>query len=86
VLLLERIKAICLSQGFYSYTKHHDQEASWGKKNLFSLQFHITVHHQRKSEQELTQGKSLEAGVDAVAMKECCSLACFPWLAQLAFL
>jgi hypothetical protein len=35
----------CLSQGFYSWTKHHDQEASWGGKDLFSLHFHIAVHH-----------------------------------------
>jgi hypothetical protein len=39
----------CLSQGFYSCTKHHDQEASWGGKGLFSLHFHVAVHHQRKS-------------------------------------
>jgi hypothetical protein len=44
------------------------------------------VHHQRKSGQELTQDKTLEAGVDAEAMEECCLLACFPWLAHLAFL
>jgi hypothetical protein len=25
--------------------KHHDQEASWGGKGLFSLHFHIAVHH-----------------------------------------
>jgi hypothetical protein len=35
-----------LNQGFYSCTKHHDQEASWGGKGLFSLHFHIAVHHQ----------------------------------------
>jgi hypothetical protein len=35
----------CLSQGFYSWTKHHDQEASWGEKGLFGLHFHIAVHH-----------------------------------------
>jgi hypothetical protein len=29
----------CLSQGFYSWTKHHDQEPSWGGKGLFSLYF-----------------------------------------------
>ena len=35
-----------LSQGFYSCTKHHDQEANWAGKGLFSLHFHIAVHHQ----------------------------------------
>jgi hypothetical protein len=76
----------CLSQGFYSCTKHHDQEVSWGGKSLFSLHFHIAVHHQRKSGQEFTQGRNLEAGADAGAMEGCSLLACFPWLAQLALL
>jgi hypothetical protein len=53
---------VCLGQGLYSGTKHHDKEASWGGKGLFSLHFHIAVHHQRKSEQELTKGRNLEAG------------------------
>jgi hypothetical protein len=71
---------VCLSQGFYSRAKH-DQEASWGGKDLFSLYLHIAVHHQRKSGQELTQGRNLEAEADSEAMEECllplpCS-ACF---------
>jgi hypothetical protein len=51
----------------------------------FSLHFHVTVHHQRKSGQELTQDRNLEAGADAEAMEGCCLLACFSWLAQLAY-
>jgi hypothetical protein len=43
----------CLSQGFYSCTKHHDQVANWGGKGLFSLHFHMAVHHQRKSRMKL---------------------------------
>ena len=43
----------CLSQVFYSWTKYHDQEASWGGEGLFGLHFHIAVHHQRKSGLEL---------------------------------
>ena len=43
------LEADCFSQGFYSCTKHHDQEASWGGKGLFSFHFHTAVHHQRKS-------------------------------------
>ena len=35
----------CLSQGFYTCTKHHDQEAIWGRKGLLSLNFHTVVHH-----------------------------------------
>jgi hypothetical protein len=71
------------SQGFYSCTKHYNQEASWGGKGLFSLHFHIAVHHQRKSGLEL---KGQEAGADAEAIEGCFLLAGFPWLAQLAFL
>jgi hypothetical protein len=31
-------------------------------------------------------GTGLKAGAEAETMKECCLLACSPWLAQLAFL
>jgi hypothetical protein len=40
--------------------KHHDQEASWGRKGLFSLHFHAAVHHQRKSGLELKQVRKQE--------------------------
>jgi hypothetical protein len=68
----------CLSQGFYSWTKHHDQEAIWGGED-----FHIAVHHQ-----EVRTGTQAgqETGADAEAMEECSLLACFPWLAQSALL
>jgi hypothetical protein len=52
--------SMCLSQGFYSWTKHHDQEASWGGKGLFGLHFHIAVHHQRKSGLQLKQVRKQE--------------------------
>ena len=51
---------ICLSQGFYSCTKHHDQEANWGGKGLFGLHFLTAVHHQRKSGLELKQVRKQE--------------------------
>jgi hypothetical protein len=76
---------VCLNQGFYACTKHHDQEASWGVKGLFNLYF-IADYHRKESGLELTWVRNLEAGADAEAMEECCLLACFPWLAQLAFL
>ena len=50
----------CLSQGFYSCTKHHDQEASWVGKDLFSLHFHTAVHHKWKSVLELKQMRKQE--------------------------
>jgi hypothetical protein len=40
--------------------KHHDLEASWGGKGLFSLNFHIAVHHQRKSALDLKQVRKQE--------------------------
>jgi hypothetical protein len=40
--------------------EHHDQEASWGGKDLFSLHFHLAVHHQRKSGLELKQVRKQE--------------------------
>lgn len=39
-----------------------------------------------KSGQGLKQGRDLETGTDAEAMKEYCLLACFPWLARPPFL
>jgi hypothetical protein len=35
-------------------------KATWKGKGLFSLHFHIAVHHQRKSEQELIWGRKQE--------------------------
>ena len=43
----------CLSQGIISWIKHYNQEASWGGKGLFNLNFQIVVHHQRRSGLEL---------------------------------
>ena len=48
--------------------KHYDQKASWRGKDLSGLPFHITLHPQKKSEQELKQGGDLEAGADAEAV------------------
>lgn len=49
----------------------------------FSLYFHITVHRQKKSGQELKKDKTLEAEMEAVTTEECCLLACCPWFAFL---
>jgi len=51
----------CLSlSGLLFLHKHQDQEASWGGKGLFSLHFHIAVHHQRKPGLELKQVREQE--------------------------
>jgi hypothetical protein len=56
----EMLKDGCLSQGSYFCIKHHNQEASWGGKGLFSLYFHTVVYHQRKSGLELKQVRKQE--------------------------
>ena len=56
-----RKKTLSLTQSVFLFLhKQHDQEASWGGKGLFSLHFHIVVHHQRKSELELKQIRKQE--------------------------
>lgn len=65
------LELMCCLFGFYfnrnvlvrvtiTIVKHRDQTI-WGGKGLFV--FHITVY-QRKSEQELQQGRNLGAGAD----------------------
>ena len=55
--------------GFLFLHKHHDQEASWGGKGLFSLHFHTAVHCQRKLGLELKQVRKQEL-IDAEAMED----------------
>jgi hypothetical protein len=50
--------------------KHHDQ-SNLGKKGFVQLTLHMIVHHQRKSGQELTQGRYPETGAGVEAMEEC---------------
>lgn len=65
----------------FAVIKHHYQKASWGGKSLFCLFFHTAIHHQRKSAQELTQGRKLQTRVDAEPMDGCYLFTCSPWLA-----
>lgn len=58
-------------------------QSKLGRKGLIWL---TVPHHERKSGQELKQGKNQAAGIDAEAVEECCLLACSSWLAQPAFL
>jgi hypothetical protein len=41
------------------------QKAIWGENGLFHSQFHMIVHHYRKSGQELEQGGNLKTGAAA---------------------
>jgi hypothetical protein len=61
--------------------KHYEQ-SKLEKKEFIQL-----IHPQHSSSwKEVKQDRSLEAGVDAEAVKECYLLACFSWLIQPAFL
>ena len=88
--ILNYHKYWCLSQSFYSWTKHHDQEASWGGKGLFGLHLHFTLRGEMyiSLTKEVRTGTQAgqEAGVDAEAMEGCSLLACLPWRAQPALL
>ena len=62
--------------------KHYDP-SSLGRKRFIP---HHPFNHLRKAEQELKQGRNLEAGVDAEAIEGCCLLACSSWLACAVYL
>lgn len=48
---------------------YDETQANWQEKALFGLHFHISIQHQRKSGQELQQGRNMKRGVDAEAME-----------------
>ena len=64
-------------------TKHQNQKSKLGRKGFIWLTLPYC-----SSPQEVRTGNQAgqEAGADAEAMEGCYLLACFPWLAQLAFL
>lgn len=43
---------------------------NWGGEGLFNLLYHITISHQRKSGQDLKQGRDIEAEIDTDVMEE----------------
>jgi hypothetical protein len=63
--------------------KHPDQSRK--EASLFSLPFHITRHHQKKTAPKLKQSRDMEAGPDVKLMKECCLLIFSILLAQPEF-
>jgi hypothetical protein len=66
-------------------TKHHSQEASWERKGLFSLHFHIAVHHQRKSGLELSRAGTWRQELMRRPRRGAAYWLASPWLAQSAF-
>jgi hypothetical protein len=65
--------------------KQHSQKQFGEERVYFSLQFsdHSPLEKEVKAN---TQGRTMEAGIEAEAMEECCLLTQSPWLAQPAFL
>lgn len=61
------VTEISLSSGSFCNDKKPQPKPALGGKSLW---FHIKRHPWRKSEEELEQGKNLEAGPDAGAMGE----------------
>lgn len=77
----------CLLWDVYCYGKIPWPVANWGGVFVLFLFFHLTTcslsfREARKG----TQGRNLEARIEAEVMEQCCSLACSSWLAQPAFL
>jgi hypothetical protein len=56
-------------------------KALWVESGLLHFHFNITVHHQRKSLQELKHFRNLKEEIDSETMEGCCLLAQSPWLA-----
>jgi hypothetical protein len=63
----------------------HSGQKKLGKERLY-LAYTFSVQSIAEGSQENNSGRNLEAGSEAEAMEECCFLAGFPWLGQLAFL
>jgi hypothetical protein len=73
----------CLSQGFYSFTNIMTKNQVGGKGFIqLTLPHWCTLLKEVRTRTQAGQ----EAGADAEAMEGCYLLACFPWLAQIAFL
>lgn len=58
----------------------------YDQANLMGWLFQLSLPEVRKSRQELKLGRNLEAGANMETIDECWLLACFPCLAQPAFL
>lgn len=67
VLASDRLVLVRVS---ITMTKHHDQKGNWGGKEEICFTFLYCSPSLGKSEQELRQGRDLEAGVDAEAMED----------------
>ena len=73
----------CLSRGLYSCTNIMTKKQV-GEERVYSAHTSTPLFITKGSQD--WNSRSQEAGADAEAMEGCYLLACFPWLAQLAFL
>jgi len=71
----------CLSLLLSCCDKHYKPKQLEEEKGLFQL---LVYNPWWEADQELKQGKNLEAGIEAEVIKECCLLACSLWFAQLS--
>jgi hypothetical protein len=72
----------CLSQGFYSCTNITTKKQV-GEEGVYSAYNSILLFITKEVRTGTQAGQ--EAGADTEALEGCSLLACFPWLAQLAF-
>lgn len=66
--------------------KHCNQNASWGRKGLVGLHFHIPAHCEKKSGPEVKDDWNPESGADSEVIEGYCLLACPSWLTHTVFL
>jgi hypothetical protein len=86
-VLWEKLKAIlAILSRFLFLHKTLWPRSNLGGKSLFRLQFNIEIHYQRKSGPEYTQGRKLEAEVDADAMEKCLLTGLLPLACSACFL
>ena len=76
-------KSMCLSQGFYSCTNIMTKKQV-GEERFYSAYNSMLLFITKEVRTGTKAGQ--EAGADVEAIEGCSLLACFPWLAQLAFL
>ena len=83
IILFQFPLGICLSRGFYSCTNIMIKKQV-GEERVYSAYTSMLLFITKGRRAGIQAGQ--EAGADAEAMEGCYLLACFLWLAQLAFL
>lgn len=79
-------KVFIIVRASIAVIKHHGQKQLGNERVHLAYNFRVTLHHWWALGLELKGRKELGTRAEAEIMKECCSLACFPWLVQPPFL